>query len=69
MHNVCNVHDGNHRLTAAAELGMKWIPVKIIALSLGLGRYKYVPGIPTEWPLFPCPCDFGFSSKNNKFTK
>ena len=68
-HHVCNVHDGNHRLTVAKELGLKWIPVKILPLSLGLGKYRYVPASPNEWPSYPCPCDFGFGTRKNKFDK
>ena len=59
----CNLHDGNHRITCAKELNLKWIPVRIIRLSMGENnKYKYAPQIPNVFPTCPCPCDFGFST-------
>ena len=65
----CNLHDGNHRLTVANELKLDWVPVKLIQLSHGKDcKFEEVPQRPSLWPNYPCPCDFGFRTKNSKFS-
>ena len=62
----CNVHDGNHRLTCAMELKLEWIPARILKYKHMSHNYRYVPTMPNQWPDYPCPCHFGFTTKNNQ---
>lgn len=65
-----NLHDGNHRLTIANELGMKWVPLRVIKFNNHRDDvYPKLFYCPREWPTYACPCDFGFTTKKNKFGK
>ena len=62
----CYVHDGNHRLTCALELGIEWVSVRFIKYVVD-DKFPMVPKRGEDWPKnLPCGCDFGFCTHQQR---
>lgn len=62
------MHDGNHRISVMKDLGVEWVPVKVIYFFINdenSVRYQIIPaGNLDSYPEYPTPEDMGFVVKN-----